>query len=255
MLEGVVIFAAGIWAGMINTIVGSGTLITFPTLLLFGYPALTANVSNNIGLVAGGISGTYGYRHEARELKASLVRLAPASILGAITGAALLLTLPDSSFDAIVPALIALALVMVIIGPTIQRRVARRKQERGTDVERVSPALFAGIFGLGVYGGYFGAAQGILLMGLMGIMLSAGIQALNGLKNVLGTLVNAVAAVSFMLFAWDRIDWKIVALIGGGSLIGGVLGARIGRRLPPLILRAIILLIGTLALVKIIWFG
>ncbi|MDR7085619.1 putative membrane protein YfcA [Aeromicrobium panaciterrae] len=254
MLEGLVIFAAGIWAGMINTIVGSGTLITFPTLLLFGYPALTANVSNNIGLVAGGISGTYGYRREARELKTTLVRLAPASVLGATTGAALLLTLPDSSFDAIVPALIALALFMVIVGPSIQRRVARRKLERETDVERVSPALFISIFGLGVYGGYFGAAQGILLMGLMGIMLSAGIQALNGLKNVLGTLVNAVAAVAFMIFAWDRIDWKIVALIGGGSLIGGLLGSRIGRRLPPLVLRAIILLIGTLALIKIIWF-
>ncbi len=248
------IFAAGIWAGMINTIVGSGTLITFPTLLLFGYPALTANVSNNIGLVAGGISGTWGYRREARQLGSTLVRLAPASILGAITGSLLLLTLPASSFDAIVPALIALALVMVVAGPSIQRRAARRKGDRTAGVERVSPALFAGIFGLGVYGGYFGAAQGILLMGLMGIMLSAGIQALNGLKNVLGTLVNAVAALSFMLFAWDRIDWKIVALIGGGSLVGGVLGARIGRRLPPAVLRAIILLIGTLALVKILWF-
>jgi uncharacterized membrane protein YfcA len=252
MLESVVIFAAGIWAGMINTIVGSGTLITFPTLLLFGYPALTANISNNIGIVAGGISGTYGYRHEARQLKPILVRLAPASILGAITGAMLLLVLPDSSFDAIVPALIALALIMVIVGPTIQRRVARRKNP--DDTRHVTPALLVGIFGLGVYGGYFGAAQGILLMGLMGIMLSAGIQALNGLKNVLGTIVNSVAALAFMIFAWDRIDWKIVALIGGGSLVGGVLGARIGRRLPPVVLRAIILLIGTLALIKIIWF-
>lgn len=254
MLESVVIFAAGIWAGMINTIVGSGTLITFPTLLLFGYPALTANVSNNIGLVAGGISGTYGYRHEARELRSTLLRLAPASTLGAITGAMLLLVLPASSFDAIVPALIALALVIVIVGPTIQRRVARRKSEQGADAQRLSPALIVGIFGLGIYGGYFGAAQGILLMGLLGIMLSAGIQALNGLKNVLATIVNAVAALAFMIFAWDRIDWKIVALIGGGSLVGGVLGARIGRQLPPLVLRGIILLIGTLALVKIIWF-
>ena len=91
-------------------------------------------------------------------------------------------------------------------------------------------------------------------MGLMGIMLSAGIQALNGIKNVLGTLVNGVAAVAFMIFAWDRVDWRIVALIGGGSLIGGVLGARIGRRLPPLVLRAVILIIGTLAMVKIVWF-
>lgn len=254
MLESVVIFTAGIWAGMINTIVGSGTLITFPTLLLFGYPALTANVSNNVGIVAGNISGAWGYRAEARELKSTLIRLAPASVLGAITGAMLLLALPASSFDAIVPALIALALVMVIAGPSIQRRVAKRKSERGADVERVSPALFACIFGLGIYGGYFGAAQGILLMGVMGILLSAGIQVLNGIKNVLGLIVNGVAAIAFMVFAWDRIDWKIAALIGGGSLIGGVLGARIGRRLPPLVLRAIILLIGTLALVKIVWF-
>lgn len=246
------IFAAGIWAGMINTIVGSGTLITFPTLLLFGYPALTANVSNNIGIVAGGISGTYGYRHEARELMPTLIRLAPGAVLGAITGATLLLTLPASSFDAIVPALIALALIMVIFGPSIQRRAAQRKDP--DDTRHVTPTLMVAVFGLGIYGGYFGAAQGILLMGLLGITLSAGIQAINGLKNVLGTLFNAVAALAFMIFAWDRIDWKIVALIGGGSLIGGLLGSRIGRRLPPVALRAIILLIGTLALVKVIWF-
>lgn len=256
MLESVLILTAGIWAGMINTIVGSGTLITFPTLLLFGYPALTANVSNNIGLVAGGISGAWGYRHEAHELRSTLIRLAPASILGALTGAMLLLVLPASSFDAIVPVLIALALVMVIVGPTLQRRTARRKLRLGADdsAHSATPLLIVGIFLLGMYGGYFGAAQGILLMGLMGILLSAGIQAINGIKNVLGVIVNAVAAITFMVFAWERIDWKIVALIGAGSLVGGYLGARIGRRLPPLALRSIILLIGVVALVKIIWF-
>jgi uncharacterized membrane protein YfcA len=258
MLEDVVIFAAGVWAGTINVIVGSGTLVTFPTLLLFGYAPLTANVSNNIGLVAGGLSGVYGYREEVSAYRSTLLRLAPASVLGALTGAVLLLVLPADSFKAIVPVLILIGLVMVIIGPWMQRRTARRNAELGREqapqTTRSQLILIGGIYLLGIYGGYFGAAQGILLMGLMGIMLHAGIQSINGIKNVLGTLVNAVAAVTFMVVAWDRIDWKVVLLIGSGSLIGGYLGARIGRRLPPLALRAVILVIGVVALVKILFF-
>ncbi len=126
MLEAIVIFAAGMWAGMINVIVGSGTLITFPTLLLFGYPAITANVSNNIGLVAGGLSGVHGYREEALRHRALLLRLAPASVLGALTGAILLLVLPADSFKSVVPVLITIGLIMVMIGPAMQRRTARR---------------------------------------------------------------------------------------------------------------------------------
>jgi uncharacterized membrane protein YfcA len=259
MLKDIVIFAAGVWAGTINVIVGSGTLVTFPTLLLFGYAPLTANVSNNIGLVAGGLSGVYGYRKEVSAYRSTLLRLAPASILGALTGALLLLVLPADSFKAIVPVLIVIGLVMVVIGPAMQRRTARINAELGREhtpqTTRSQATLIAGIYLLGIYGGYFGAAQGILLMGLMGIMLNAGIQSINGIKNVLGTLVNAVAAVTFMIVAWDRIDWKVVLLIGAGSLIGGYLGARIGRRLPPMVLRAVILVIGIVALIKIIFFG
>lgn len=254
MLEAVAIFAAGVWAGTINVIVGSGTLITFPTLLLFGYPALTANVSNNIGLVAGGLSGVHGYRAEALRHRALLLRLAPASVLGALTGAFLLLVLPAGAFQAVVPVLIALGLVMVVIGPTMQRRTAERHAELGAERPSTRWALPAGVYALGIYGGYFGAAQGILLMGLMGVMLTIGLQELNGIKNVLATIVNAVAALAFMVVAWDRIDWRIVGLIGAGSLLGGYLGARIGRRLPPAVLRGVILVIGLLALVKIVFF-
>jgi uncharacterized membrane protein YfcA len=257
MLEAVLIFTAGIWAGGINTIVGSGTLVTFPTLLLFGYPALTANVSNNIGLVAGGVSGVYGYRRELRPNWGLLVRLAPASVLGALAGAILLLTLPAESFNAIVPVLIALGLVMVVIGPSVQRRAARRKAALGRDDSSgtgTGVLLTAGIFLLGVYGGYFGAAQGILLVGLMGMILSTGLQQINAIKNLLSTVVNAVAAVTFIVVASDRIDWKVVGLIAAGSFVGGHLGARFGRRLPPVALRAIILLIGVLALGKILFF-
>lgn len=254
MLEAIAIFAAGVWAGTINVIVGSGTLITFPTLLLFGYPAITANVSNNIGLVAGGLSGVHGYRVEALRHRSLLLRLAPASVLGALTGAFLLLVLPADAFKAVVPVLISLGLVMVVIGPAMQRRTARRHDELGAAPPGSRWALPAGVYVLGIYGGYFGAAQGILLVGLMGVLLTIGLQDINGIKNVLATIVNAVAAVTFMVVAWDRIDWHVVGLIAAGSLLGGYLGARIGRRLPPGVLRAVILVIGVLALVKILFF-
>jgi uncharacterized membrane protein YfcA len=259
MLQALVIFAAGIWAGGINVIVGSGTLVTFPVLLLFGYAPLTANVSNNIGMVAGGVSGIHGYRHELVPNRDLLIRLAPASILGALAGALLLLALPAGSFKAIVPVLIVIGLVMVIVGPALQRRTARRNAALGLDGQTQSArsriALTVGIFVLGMYGGYFGAAQGILLIGLMGMILSAGIQRITAIKNVLATLVNMVAAATFMVVAWDRIDWKVVGLISAGTFIGGSLGARIGRRLPPAVLRTIIVVIGVVALVKILFFG
>lgn len=253
MLEASVIFAAGVWAGTINVIVGSGTLITFPTLLLFGYAPITANVSNNIGLVAGGLSGIHGYRAEALRHRSLLLRLAPASVAGALTGALLLLVLPAEAFKAVVPVLILLGLVMVVAGPAMQRRTARRHAQLGSAPPASRWTLPAGIYLLGIYGGYFGAAQGILLVGLMGVLLTIGLQDINGIKNVLGTIVNGIAAVTFMVVAWDRIDWQVVGLIGAGSLLGGYLGARIGRRLPPGVLRAVILVIGALALVKILF--
>jgi uncharacterized protein len=253
MIESAAIFSAGVWAGGINVIVGSGTLVTFPTLLLFGYPPLTANVSNNIGMVAGGVSGIYGYRRELGSNRPILMRLAPASVAGSLVGAVLLLVLPAESFKAIVPALIAVGLLMVVVGPSIQRRTAAAQREgSASTLSRV--LLTAGIFVLGVYGGYFGAAQGILLVGLMGMILSDGIQRLTAIKNVLATLVNLVAAITFMVVAGHRIDWSVVALISCGTFLGGYLGARFGRRLSPAVLRVFIVVIGSVALIKILLF-
>jgi uncharacterized membrane protein YfcA len=253
MIESVAIFSAGIWAGGINVIVGSGTLVTFPTLLLFGYPPLVANISNNLGMVAGGVSGIYGYRRELRPNRDVLVRLAPASVAGAVVGALLLLVLPAESFKAIVPVLIAVGLLMVLIGPSVQRRTASAEHD-GVPSKPARALLNVGVFVLGIYGGYFGAAQGILLVGLMGMILSEGIQRLNAIKNVLATAVNAVAALTFMAVATHRIDWEVVALIGSGAFVGGYLGARFGRRLSPTVLRILIVVIGSVALVKILLF-
>lgn len=248
--EVVALLAAGMAAGTINTIVGSGTLITFPTLLFFGFAPLVANVSNTVGLVAGGLTGIHGYRAELTGQGSTLRHLAPASLLGAATGATLLLTLPESAFAAIVPVLIAAALLLVVLGPRIQAWAAVRHPDHDSLGRRL--LLTAGVFATGVYGGYFGAAQGILLVGIMSVLTTIGLQKVNALKNVMSTVVNAVAAVIFMLVAWERINWSVAALIALGSLAGGYVGARVGRRLSPRVLRAVIVVIGVAAIAKML---
>lgn len=248
--EALLILLAGMAAGTINTIVGSGTLVTFPTLLAFGVPAVTANVSNTIGLVAGGLSGTWGYRREVRSTADQLKRLAPMSFLGAVVGALLLITLPAEAFDAIVPALILVGVLLVIFGPRIQKWAAENHPDHESRGRRV--LLGVGIFVAGVYGGYFGAAQGVLLMGVMSVLLAQPLQKLNGIKNVLGTIVNAVAALTFILVSREHVDWKIAGLIAVGALIGGFIGGSVGRKLPPNVLRGFIVVVGIVAIVNLL---
>ncbi|MHB8275727.1 MAG: sulfite exporter TauE/SafE family protein [Dermatophilaceae bacterium] len=248
--EVVALLAAGMAAGTINTIVGSGTLITFPTLLFFGFAPLVANVSNTVGLVAGGLTGIHGYRAELVGQGPTLRRLVPISLLGAVTGAILLLKLPESAFNAIVPVLIAAALLLVLLGPRLQAWAAARHPDHDSLGRRV--LMTVGVFAAGVYGGYFGAAQGVLLVGIMSVLMMISLQRVNALKNVLGTVVNAVAAVTFMLVAWERINWTVAALIAAGALAGGYVGARVGRRLSPVVLRGVIVVIGVGAIAKIV---
>ena len=251
-VEALCILLAGMAAGTINTIVGSGTLITFPTLLFFGYPPVVANVSNTVGLVAGGVTGVHGYRAELRGASATLRRLVPMSLLGAVIGAVLLLVLPPEAFNAIVPALVGLGLLLVVLGPRLQIAAAARHSD--AIVPWHQPVMMGGVLVAGIYGGYFGAAQGVILVGLLSALSSEPLQRLNGYKNVLGTVVNAVAALTFMLVAWDRIDWPAAGLVAIGALAGGYLGSTVGRRLPPNGLRAFIILIGLVAIVKMVWF-
>ncbi|RNI24674.1 sulfite exporter TauE/SafE family protein [Flexivirga caeni] len=247
------IMLAGVAAGTINTVVGSGTLITFPTLLAFGYPAVTANISNTVGLVAGGVSGSWGYRREITAGRQRLRQLAPMSLLGAVVGALLLIWLPPSAFKAIVPVLILVGLLLVVFGPRLQRRMAAHHPD-GTQPESAGRkvALAGGVFFAGVYGGYFGAAQGVLLMGLLSALLPDSLQRLNGIKNVLGTIVNGVAAMVFIIVSFHNVRWWVALLIAIGSLIGGLVGAKVGRKLPPWLLRAFIVVVGVVAIVTMI---
>jgi uncharacterized protein len=247
-LHALAIFAAGIAAGTINTVVGSGTLITFPVLLAFNYPPVVANVSNTIGLVPGSASGAWGYRRELAGQRRRALPLVIASLAGGITGSILLLTLPASAFKAIVPAFIAIALVLILLQPRLSRVIRVRRAAGGG--QNAGPVATAGVFASGVYGGYFGAAQGILLLAILGLAVEDDLQRINALKVVLAGLVNLVAGVIFVFAA--HVAWGAAALIAVGSILGGVLGSRYGRRLPPLALRAIIVAVGIVAIVRLL---
>ena len=252
----IVIVLAGVGAGAINSLVGSGTLITFPTLVTLGFPPVTATMSNAVGLVAGGVSGTWGYRAELSGQWRRLRWQIPASMVGAGIGSFLLLHLPERVFTQIVPVLLVLALILVVLGPRIQAYARRRAEAAGRSVEHVSPvrmaALVFGTFAVGVYGGYFTAAQGILLIGVMGAVLPENVQRMNAAKNLLALLVNIVAAISYTVVAFDRISWPVAGLIAVGSLVGGWLGARYGRRLSPTALRATIVVVGLIGLYRLL---
>ena len=247
---------AGLGAGAINALVGSGTLITFPTLVALGYPPVTATMSNAVGLVAGNISSTWGYRAELTGQWDRLRWQLPASLAGAALGAYLLLHLPERVFIRIVPVLLALALLLVVAGPRIQSWARRRAEDAGRSPEHITPArmavLVVGTFAVGVYGGYFTAAQGILLVGVMGVLLPESVQRMNAAKNIIVLVVNVVAAVCYTLVAFDRISWPVAGVIAAGSLIGGWLGARYGRRLSPNALRATIVVVGLIGLYRLL---
>jgi len=253
--EAIAIFAAGAAAGTINTVVGSGSLITFPTLLAFGFPPVVANVSNNVGLVPGNASAAWGYRRELTGQRGRLLWLGIFSALGSVAGAAALLALPASAFKLIVPVLILASCVLVVVQPRLSARIAARRQrdDRASRGDRGGPLLPAGIFGAAAYGGYFGAAQGVLVIALLGTFLDETMQRINGAKNVLVGIVNGVAAIVYIIFA-PHISWIAVLLIAIGSTLGGVIGARIGRRLPPIALRIFIVAIGVISSVRLIFF-
>ena len=239
-LEALAIAGAGLVAGTVNTVVGSGSLVTFPTLLAFGYPAVLANVSNTVGLVPGSASGVVAYRRELAGQGRRLAVLGVASLTGSVGGAVLLLALPHRAFERVVPVLILVACTLVALQPVLAARLerARRRPHGG-------PLLFGTVLASGVYGGYFGAAQGVILMGLLGSFIDDHLQRLTATKNVLALVVNAVAAVVFV--AATHVSWAAAGAVAAGSVVGGQLGGVVGRRLPAVALRVVIVLVGVVA--------
>ncbi len=251
--EVLLVLAAGFGAGTINALIGSGTLITFPALLAVGYPPVIANVSNNIGLVPGAASSAYGYREELRGSRERLRRLAPLTISGSVIGAILLLALPADAFKFIVTILIAISLVLIVLQPRISRWArARREAEAAgrAPAPHGGPGTMASIFGTGIYGGYFGAGQGILLLAVLAIGVPGELKELNAVRAVLAGLANLTAAVIFLFAA--HIAWEAALVIAAGSTIGGLVGAGIGRRLPDPALRAMIVVVGLAAIVQLL---
>ncbi len=250
--EIVAVLAAGVAAGTMNAVVGSGTLVSFPVLLFTGLPPVTANISNTIGLVLGSVGGAWGYRRELAGQRRRAFVLGTASFLGGLAGGALLLVVPAQVFRAVVPALIALALVLVIAQPWLARVVAARHAARGrTGPHEGGSVLTSAVFASGVYGGYFGAAQGIIILGLMGVLVDEELHRVNALKNVLVALVNMTAAVFFAvmwLLGRAPVSWPAAALLAAGALLGGLFGGAVGRLIPPAVLRALIVLLGGVAI-------
>ena len=245
-----IVVAAGVFAGAVNAIVGAGSLVTFPTLLLLGYPPLVANVSNTVGLVSGSISGAVGYRRELAGQRTRARPLVVAAGLGGLTGACLLLVLPASAFARIVPVLILIACGLVAIQPRLSAWVLERRTRAGVAHVGGGWLLVLGVYLTGIYGGYFGAAQGVILIALLAILVDDELQRLNGLKNLITVVINGVAAILFILVA--PVAWVPAILLAIGSTIGGQLGAVVGRRLSPFALRAAIITVGMLVAARLL---
>ncbi|MFA9429588.1 sulfite exporter TauE/SafE family protein [Egicoccus sp. AB-alg2] len=257
--DAVVILFAGMAAGAMNAVVGAGTLITFPTLLALGFPPVVANVSNTVGLVPGAVTGAYGFRATLRGQTHLLWRLATASAIGGIIGGALLLVLPPEAFEQVIPPLLLLSAVLAAAQPRVAAWVTRRRAARVPETApdpdapvegppaTVTPgvALYAIVFSTGIYGGYFGAAQGVILLAVLGIFVAGGMPQVNGIKNVLAGVANLVSASLFIAIA--DVDWRVAGLVAIGATIGGGLGSRYGRRLPAGPLRALVVLVALVA--------
>jgi len=240
---------AGFAAGAINAAAGSGSLLTFPTLLALGYTPLVANVSNTVGLTGGNLSGSLGYHRELAGQRHRVLRLGGWSLLGGVVGAILILALPPKVFRLVVPTLVILAVVLLLLQP----RLAKIRAARETSRARAGYSLVVlpgTVLGTAIYGGYFGAAQGVLLVAALGVFVDDTLQRLNGLKNVLSALANGAAAVVFIIRA--PVAWWPALIILASSAVGAQVGAGLGRRLPAPVLRLIIVLGGLAAVAKLL---
>ena len=242
----VLIVLAGVGAGIFNGVAGGGSLISFPILLALGYPALTANITNTVGIWPGYLASAAGYRREIGDQVHRLARLAPVALAGGVAGALLLLTTSPATFDDVVPWLVLGAAALFAAQPAL-----RRALDRGSSHPRTRPALLvAGVFAASVYGGYFGAAMGVMFLAVLGLALPVSLAHTSGLRAVLSMIVNGIAAVVFIIHG--GLAWEAVGLLAVGSLVGGYIGARVALALPAPALRLVVVVIGVGTAVKLL---
>lgn len=239
------VLAAGLGAGVLSSTVGVASLLSFPVLVAIGLPPVTANVSNTIGLAPAGISGSVGYREELRAHPSVTRLILGVCAVGAVLGAVLLLALPPGVFEAIVPWLILFTCLLVGVQPRLSAWLRRRHGEDAGP--RIQPSgattLMAGV--TGVYGGYFGAGAGVMMVAVLGLGTDIELRVINGLKTMALMVGNVIAGLIFAAIA--DVNWTAAALLAGGSVIGGYVGARIGRRLPDGIFRGFVVVAGVAA--------
>ena len=247
--EVLLVLAAGLGAGVLSSTVGVASLLSFPVLVAIGLPPVVANVSNTLGMIPGGLGGVLGYRDEVREAGPIAKAIIAVCALGAVVGAALLLGLPPGVFEAIVPYLILFTCLLVGVQPRIARWLRARHErlhgEQLADRHHMSPAttVFATI--TGVYGGYFGAGAGVMMVAVLGIGTDLELRIVNGLKTLSLMVGNIVAGIIFVFVADPR--WDAAAILAAGSLVGGYVGARIGRKLPDAVFRGAVVVAGVVA--------
>jgi len=242
----VLIVLAGVGAGIFNGVAGGGSLISFPILLALGYPALTANITNTVGIWPGYLASAAGYRREIGDQAHRLARLTPVALAGGVAGALLLLTTSPATFDDVVPWLVLGAAALFAVQPAL-----RRALDRGSTHPRTRPALLVvGVFAASVYGGYFGAAMGVMFLAVLGLALPVSLAHTSGLRSVLSMIVNGIAAVVFIVHG--GLAWEAVGLLSVGSLVGGYIGARVALALPAPALRAVVVVIGVGTAVKLL---
>jgi uncharacterized membrane protein YfcA len=241
--DGMLVTGSAAAAGLINAVAGGGTLLTFPALLAAGVTPVSANATNTVAVFPGQLASSFAYRsHIAEERRRALVLAVP-SLLGGIVGAWLLLALPEKAFAAVVPWLIVFACLMLAFQGQLKHLVARAKAANHP------AALWIAQLAISIYGGYFGAGIGILMLAAMGIMLPSSLQHANALKVLFSLLINAVAAVIFVFSGAVRVE--LAVLMAAANVAGGFLGAHLAKRLPPAGMRGFSIAVGLFAAVKL----
>jgi len=244
----VLLLAAGLGAGTVNGVAGGGTLVSFPALLATGLPALQANVTSTVGIWPGYLGGVAGFRSEVRaQPRDRLAALSGAAVVGAVAGSVLLLVTPVAAFKLLAPYLVLGACLLFAVQPLISRRMKERlTADAGGHLRLAAVGTALG----SVYGGYFGAGLGVVLLALLGLTVPDDLVRTNGLRAVLSLVVNCVAAVVFLLAA--HVAWSDAGLLAGSSLVGGYFGARLARHLPPVVFRVLVVLLGLVTAARLL---